>query len=268
MILQPGLFAEPEMDHERTEDLVVGSNGLLITCEHGGNRIPLAYRDLFLQHQALLGTHRGFDDGALVMAQTLSSTFEAPLVSATISRLLVDLNRSLGHPKLHFETVRSIPSELRQHIISTCYLPYREKVEHLLRQAIDENGRVIHISSHSFTPILDGQERRADIGLLYDPKREDEAAFCARWKACLNDLSPSLIIRRNYPYAGYNDGLTTSLRKRFPASSYLGIEIELNQKHVNKDPRKWALLRNAIVESLRCALAASGVPSEIPSTNR
>ena len=29
--------------------------------------------------------------------------------------------------------------------------------------------RVIHISSHSFTPELNGKVRRADVGLLYDP---------------------------------------------------------------------------------------------------
>jgi predicted N-formylglutamate amidohydrolase len=41
------------------------SAGLVITCEHGGNRIPKPYRDLFHADQALLSSHRGFDPGAL-----------------------------------------------------------------------------------------------------------------------------------------------------------------------------------------------------------
>ena len=37
----------------------LASAGLVITCEHGGNRIPAPYRDLFHAHQALLDSHRG-----------------------------------------------------------------------------------------------------------------------------------------------------------------------------------------------------------------
>ena len=72
----------------------------VITCEHGGNRIPAPYRDLFHTHQALLDSHRGYDPGALIMARALATAFAAPLVTSTVSRLLVDLNRSVGHPRL------------------------------------------------------------------------------------------------------------------------------------------------------------------------
>ena len=79
---------------------------IVITCEHGGNRIPSPYRDLFHAHQALLDSHRGFDPGALIMAKALATAFAAPLVASTVSRLLVDLNRSVGHPRLHYEATR------------------------------------------------------------------------------------------------------------------------------------------------------------------
>ena len=73
---------------------------VIITCEHGGNRIPAPYRPLFRGMQAQLATHRGFDHGALVMARALAAAFKAPLISACVSRLLIDLNRSIGHPRL------------------------------------------------------------------------------------------------------------------------------------------------------------------------
>ena len=41
----------------------------LITCEHGGNRIPPRYRDLFAGCEALLQSHRGYDPGALTLAR-------------------------------------------------------------------------------------------------------------------------------------------------------------------------------------------------------
>ena len=48
-------------------------DAFLITCEHGGNRIPAPYRRLFRGQRALLDSHRGYDPGALVMAKALAS---------------------------------------------------------------------------------------------------------------------------------------------------------------------------------------------------
>ena len=41
-------------------------------------------------------------------------------------------------------------------------------------------------------------------------------------------------VRRNYPYLGKGDGLTTWLRRRFFSSEYAGVEIELNQAALAK----------------------------------
>ncbi len=231
-----------------------GSHGFVITCEHGGNRIPRAYRDLFHAHQAQLDTHRGFDAGALIMARALATAFAAPLVASTVSRLLVDLNRSVGHPHLHSEATRNAPAEIRQRILKHYYQPYRAQAERLIRQAIADHGLVIHLSSHSFTPELGGKVRDADIGLLYDPARPGEADLCARWKAALKACAPDLSVRRNYPYAGKGDGLTAWFRQRLPPDAYVGIELEINQKHIIRADRYWTELRKMVVESLCRAL--------------
>ena len=231
-----------------------GSYGLVITCEHGGNRIPSVYRDLFHAHQALLDSHRGFDPGALIMARMLSTAFAAPLVASTVSRLLVDLNRSVGHPRLHYEATRNTPAEIRQRMLKHYYQPYRARAEHLVRQAIADHGLAIHLSSHSFTPELDGKVRDADIGLLYDPTRPGEADLCARWKAALKACAPDLRVRRNYPYEGKGDGLTAWFRRRLPPDAYVGIELEINQKHIIRAGRYWTELRKMVVESLCRAL--------------
>ena len=116
--------------------------------------------------------------------------------------------------------------------------------------------RVIHVSSHSFTPVLDGKVRRADVGLLYDPGRRGEAELCARWKASLAAFAPELRVRRNYPYAGKGDGLTSHLRLRFAQSAYVGIELEVNQRIVFAAGRRWTALRRVLIDSLRTACAA------------
>ena len=42
---------------------------LLRTCEHGGNRVPSAYRSVFRGARSALDSHRGQDMGALALAR-------------------------------------------------------------------------------------------------------------------------------------------------------------------------------------------------------
>ena len=226
----------------------------LITCEHGGNRIPLRFRHLFLGHEALLESHRGYDAGALAMAKLLAETLSAPLIISTTSRLLIDLNRSIGHPHLYFETVRQAPEAVRDELLKEYYLPYRNQAESAIAAAIESGSTVIHISSHSFTPELNGEVRNADIGLLYDPARPAEAAICARWKSAFRTQSPTLKVRRNYPYTGKSDGFTAYLRRRFKPEHYAGIELEINQKHVFDEKPHWRFMKHTVISTLLDAL--------------
>lgn len=244
---------------------------LMITCEHGGNRIPLRYRYLFQApvYRILLDSHRGFDSGALGVARQLAMEFSAPLVASTTSRLLIDLNRSPGHPNLYSAATRAAPAEVRQRILARYYQPYRTKAETLVRLAVDRGHRVIHISCHSFTPELDGKRRDADIGLLYDPARPGEADLCERWKASFKACAADLKVRRNYPYAGKNDGFTLALRRRFAPETYVGVELEVNQKHVSGAGRSWAAVRLAIAQSLRKTLLdLDPLAADAPSLSR
>ena len=229
-------------------------DAFLVTCEHGGNRIPASCRALFRGQRALLDSHRGYDAGALVMAKALARALAAPLVSSTVSRLVIDLNRSLGHRDLWSAATRAAPRGVRAAIVEQHYRPYRAEVLRRVAQAVARGRRVIHLSSHSFTPVLDGIVRRADVGLLYDPARRSEANLCARWKASLARIAPELRVRRNYPYAGKGDGLTSTLRSTLPRSAYVGVELEINQAIVFAAGRRFTALRGALIDTLRMAL--------------
>ena len=237
--------------------MVERSAFLLVTCEHGGNRIPRRYRALFERRAALLDSHRGYDPGALNMARQLAGRFRAPLVAATVSRLLVDLNRSVGNRALYSDATRELSPAQHAQILARHYVPYRTEVEGIVRRVIGAGRRVIHVSSHSFTPVLDGCVRNADIGLLYDPARQGERALCARWTALLAPAIAPLRVRRNYPYQGRNDGLTLHLRRQYSTASYIGVELEINQKHLNARHTFPPAMRRAVVESLDAALAGT-----------
>lgn len=223
----------------------------LVTCEHGGNDVPAEYQPWFAGHRDLLGSHRGYDAGALVMAEQLAREFSAPLVASTTTRLLIDLNRSLGHRQSFSEVSRDRPPAVRAQIAERHHRPHWEEVAGRIESAVATGDRLIHIASHSFTPELDGVTRTADVGLLYDPRRPGEVEISARWKAALAQAIPGLRVRRNYPYAGDGDGLTTSMRRRFAASEYVGIELEVNQAMVVAGADRWSAVRSGLIESLR-----------------
>ncbi len=228
----------------------MNGTAFIISCEHGGNTVPPAYAPLFVGHEALLQTHRGWDFGALVLARQLAAAVDAPLFSSTTTRLLVDLNRSIGHRQLYSEATRSLPLATRRGMVAVHYQPYRDAVEGEVARLIAAGQRVVHIASHSFTPQLHGVVRRADVGWLYDPRRAGEGAFALQWLTAFGRLRPGLTLRRNYPYLGKGDGLTALLRKRHPASQYLGMELEVNQHFVIEGGAAWTALREDITRAL------------------
>lgn len=225
-------------------------HALVITCEHGGNQVPPEFSDLFASHLDVLATHRGHDPGALEMARHLAEQLEAPLYKAEVTRLLVDLNRSPGHPGLFSEITRPLPPASREDILARYYRPHRTIVEDHIGTLIAQGKPVLHIAAHSFTPVLEGKARNADIGLLYDPTRLPEKEFCIAWQIALQNALPHMQVRRNFPYRGASDGLTAYLRKYHAAKAYLGIELEINQKHVGK--ADWNALCRRVSETLKC----------------
>jgi predicted N-formylglutamate amidohydrolase len=223
---------------------------ILITCEHGGNHVPRHFAPFFCNQDDLLESHRGYDAGALELARKLAEGLKAPLFFSRVTRLLIDLNRSPHSLGRFSEFTRKLRAVEKAAIENLYYAPYRDEVQSALLRAIEKKGTVIHISVHTFVPVMAGKMRAADIGFLYDPSRKHEVAFCKSWQKTLEQLQPDLKIRRNYPYRGTSDGFTSHLRNLFPENSYLGIELEVNQKFPQGDRAPWLKLKQALLNSL------------------
>ncbi len=204
------------------------SSQIVFSCEHGGNRVPREFQHLFINQKEKLKSHLGYDKGALNIARKLSRRLQWPLKYSTTTRLLIDLNRSTHHPKFFSELTRPCDHKVKTRIIERYYLPYHAKLDRLIKATADKGQRVIHFSIHSFTPVLNGKNRNADIGLLYNPARPREKFLAQSLRTYIRKHS-NYRVRMNYPYLGKADGMTTILRKRHVDRRYSGIEIELNQ---------------------------------------
>lgn len=205
---------------------------LVLTCEHGGNNIPEEYKKYF-KNKTVLKTHRGLDLGALDLFKHLKPISNTSYSNST-SRLLVELNRSLHHKQLFSEFTKDLSKVEKTKIIKNYYLPYRNTVKQDIKNYLEKDELVLHLSIHSFTPQLNDKIRSCDIGLLFDSTKKNEKHFCKRFKSELLKQDSNINIRFNYPYLGKADGFTTYLRQQFP-TQYLGIEIEVNQKFTSRN---------------------------------
>jgi predicted N-formylglutamate amidohydrolase len=224
---------------------------LLVTAEHGVNRVPAAYRELFADSDDLLGSHRGWDPGTLPLARRLARDLDGTLVKGTVTRLLVDLNRSATNPRVFSEITRPLPRDERHGLLQRYHRPHWSGVEEWVAAEVAAGRSVLHLGIHSFVPSLNGSVRGQDLALLYDPHRPEERDFVAAWIEALRQARPVVRVRRNHPYRGRDDGLTTALRALFTPHDYLGIEVEVSQRHVGAAGRFPSWIPSLLVRTLR-----------------
>ena len=150
---------------------------LLITCEHAVNAVPERWQSLFRGNSEILESHRGWDPGAAELSRELAGELSAPCFMARVSRLLLDHNRSPHNRSLWSEFSRDLPPSDKTLLLGEFYQPFRDQAGRWIAARHASGDRVIHLSTHSFTPVLDDKVRAVDVGLLYDTGRPDEVCF-------------------------------------------------------------------------------------------
>ena len=227
----------------------------IISCEHASNRVPPRFSHVFEGREKILSSHQAYDAGAAGVARRLGRHCSSSVHLGSISRLLIDLNRSLFNRKsLYTSYSRKLPQDERQLLLHKYYQPFREKVTEEIGRSISRERPVLHISLHSFSPVKSGKVRKADIGLLYDPARRTEKHICRFLAGLLKEKAVSLRVRRNYPYLGKTDGFTAFLRGKYPGKMYAGIEIELNQALLSSGKENKRKVEDIMAEGIRTIL--------------
>jgi predicted N-formylglutamate amidohydrolase len=231
-------------------DTLSQRRAIVLSCEHAGHVVPRAYRHLFARAPAVLTTHQGYDIGIVSVARRMAKILNAPLIACRTSRLLIEPNRSLHHPNLFSRFSRNLPGVDKRRLIANIWQPHRKAVREAILGHIHSHRQVLHLALHSFTPVLDGRVRNADVGLLYDPQRYQEKRIAIALQQALQQAT-GLHVRRNYPYRGNSDGLTTSLRRTLDPRDYLGLEVELNQSLLSGPAARPSNPAKAISEAIR-----------------
>jgi len=180
-----------------------GRSPILLICEHASNRLPARYGALGLRPEEL-ESHIAWDPGALGVAKELSRLLDAPLVHATVSRLVLDLNREPSAPDSIWTLSErtTIPGNLdldedeRAYRVREVYDAFHDAVDAFanLRTAAGQLSTIVSI--HSFTPVYRDVPRPWQIGLIFN---RDER-YARHVEAGLKQ-DPTLIVGMNEPYS-------------------------------------------------------------------
>ena len=200
---------------------IEGSADVLILCDHASNHVP-ADIDLGID-PALLDRHIAIDIGAAAVSRGLAELLGAPAMLATVSRLVIDLNREVDASGLipHASDGHAIPGNDgadRAERIARFHAPYHRAVAVQVRA----QRPALIVSVHSFTPALESgviAPRPWEAGILYN--RDARAARLAvDWLA-----AQGVATGDNEPYSGRLLNATMNRHAEATGTPYLGIEI-------------------------------------------
>jgi predicted N-formylglutamate amidohydrolase len=207
------------------------ASGLIILCDHAGNRLPAEYGNLGLP-PAELSRHIAYDPGAAAVAQALAGRLGVPAVLANFSRLLIDANRGTDDPTLIMQLSDGtiVPGNAlvhereREQRINRFHAPYHAAVDAAIDRAIAAGQVPALISIHSFTPVWRGKTRPWHAGILWDADPRLAVPLIAALRAD-NDL----VIGDNEPYSGAlaNDALYGHGTRRGLAHALIEIRQDL-----------------------------------------
>lgn len=203
-----------------------GAGRVVLICEHASYHIPSLYNGLGLDPQDRM-SHAAWDPGAFDVSMRLSATLDAPLVAATVSRLVYDCNRApdvasampAQSEKVTVPGNRDLSATDREARARAVYEPFCKAVDNVLDQRPPDT---VVVTIHSFTHIFHGTPRAVEIGLLHDTDTRLADAMLAD----ANVLLPHRRVERNAPY-GPEDGVTHSLRLHALSHQMSNVMVEL-----------------------------------------
>lgn len=202
-----------------------GHAPILFICEHATNYMPDEFAGLGLD-DVTASSHAAWDPGALDVACQIALKLNAPLISASVSRLLFDCNRSpeANDAIPQRSEIYDIPgnqnlsSDQRKRRVQKISQPFYQFINDFLNSSPKIS---VIVTLHSFTPTYNGVSRAVDIGLLHD---KDETLANAILSTC--STVEDLQIKLNEPYSS-TDGVTHTLREHGTNRDLLNVMIEV-----------------------------------------
>ncbi len=225
---------------------------ILLNCEHASRRMPAALGDMGLDPFARR-CHLAVDIGAGPLTEALAESLGVTAVVANYSRLVVDCNRQLLDPTAFLEYGdgivvpgnRNLHQDEKDRRAEAIYWPYHNAVDDQVRRLSTMGPPPAFISIHSFTPVLNGESRPWQMGVLWDKDEEMRDLF-------LEGLSKGgYFVGSNLPYSGKAPmDFTIDHHAEEIGLPHVGIEIRQDLIDDEEGVAEVAELMHEIIESI------------------
>ena len=200
---------------------------VLLVCDHASNRFPRSLGTMGLDYLDRV-SHIALDIGAGAVAKALANNLKATAVLAQYSRLIVDCNRELIDDSAFLECSdgvdvpgnNDLQESEKEKRASEIYWPYhnaiKDQIVRLKKHGIDP----VVISIHSFTPVMNGNDREWEIGVLWDKDSVTAEIFLTRL------VESGYLVGDNKPYSGKDpEDFTIDFHAESTGLPHVGIEI-------------------------------------------
>lgn len=236
----------------------------LFVCEHASPFIPEELQQLGLNEAAASG-HIAWDPGAETVTRLLGQVFDATVVTATISRLVYDLNRAPeaadaipAQSEIHeIPGNKNLSDEQMSGRVERIYRPFEQTVQ---REIARYRSAPALVTIHSFTPVYNGIARDVQLGILHDADHRLADAMLSGAPAITQ-----LDVQRNRPY-GPEHGVTHTLRTHALPRGLLNVMIEIRSDLLDTQDRCQAIAA-MLARLLKGALATCNDPSRSERAN-
>jgi predicted N-formylglutamate amidohydrolase len=230
-----------------------GRGPFVLVCDHASNWVPPSLKGLGLP-PAELDRHIAWDPGALELARQLSGLLDAPLVHATVSRLVLDVNRDPTHqgsvvtrsedtliPGNH-----ELSAQERSRRVQAIYEPYHRALADVIEQCDARNCAPQIVSVHSFTPVYRNERRPWHIGVLSGGDKRLSQPLLELLRA-----SGEFHVGDNQPYAP-TDGVYHTLERHCASRSLRSVLLELRADTISdeKSRGQWALRLSQALQAI------------------
>jgi predicted N-formylglutamate amidohydrolase len=242
---------------------------ILLICDHASCRFPKSLGDMGLDPFARR-CHLAVDIGAGPLTERLAVSLGVTAVLAQYSRLVVDCNRQLMDPGafLQFGDGILVPGNRNLHQAEkdqrakALYEPYHEAVDKQVQRLRSVGPSPAFIAIHSFTPVMNGEARPWEMGVLWDTDTRLRDIF-------LEDFSAAgYLVGDNEPYSGKApQDYTIDHHAEEIGLPHIGIEIRQDLIDDDKGVDEIAAVMHRIIDSIPKRLQDMGTGNEQKRTS-
>ena len=225
---------------------------ILLVCDHASCRFPESLGDMGLDPFARR-CHLAVDIGAGPLTEKLAERLGVTAVLHRYSRLVIDCNRELMDPGAFLEYGdgilvsgnRNLRRAEKERRASELYWPYHEAIHKQVQRLRNLGSAPAFIAVHSFTPVMNGEPRPWQMGVLWDTDTRLRDVFLEDFTAA------GYVVGDNEPYSGKApQDFTIDYHAEAAGLPHIGIEIRQDLIDDTNGVDKIAELMHAIITSI------------------